>query len=38
MCLTEKGFHMLIDCIKSQELWLNVEAWIQSLGMTEFRK
>ena len=27
---------MLIDCVKVRELWVNVETWIQSLGMVDY--
>ena len=38
MCSSEKdsNFHMLIDCVKVQDLWSKIEAWIQSLGMVDY--
>ena len=38
MCSSEKdsNFHMLIDCVKVQDLWSKVETWIQSLGMVDY--
>ena len=38
MCKSEKdsNFHMLIDCPKTTNLWLEVENWIRTLGMEKY--
>ena len=38
MCKPEKdsNFHMLIDCPKTINLWLEVEIWIRTLGMERY--
>ena len=38
MCKIEEdsNFHMLIDCPKTTNLWLEVENWIRSLGIERY--
>ena len=38
MCKSEKdsNFHMLIDCPKTINLWLEAEIWIRTLGMERY--
>ena len=38
MCKTEQdsNFHMLIDCLHTAKLWLDVENWIKTLGMESY--
>ena len=32
----DSNFHMLIDCVISQDVWSQVERWIRSLGMLDY--
>ena len=38
MCKTEQdsNYHMLIDCLHTSNLWLDVENWIRTLGMERY--